>query len=204
MNYPKVLLEGGGGHAKVVIDCLLSEGREVVGIFDPKYEGQLFGVPAFRKYDEAFRREAGFIIAIGNNAKRKEVAGKIRHSFTTTSHTSAIISPFTKIGSGCMIFHRAIIQTGSLVGNHVILNTGAQVDHDATIADFVHVAPRATLCGNVTVGEGTLIGAGAVVLPGVTLGKWAIVGAGAVVSADVPDYAVVVGVPARFVKENRP
>lgn len=202
MNHQKVLLEGGGGHAKVVIDCLVSEGREVVGIFDPKYEGQLFGIPAFNKYDPSFAEYAGFIIALGNNQKRKELVSRIKHSFTTTMHTSAIISPSATVGLGCMILHRAVIQTGSVIGRHVILNTGAQVDHDGLIGDFVHIAPRAVLCGNVTVGEGTLIGAGAIILPGTKIGKWAVVGAGAVVTTNVADHETVAGVPAKGIKKG--
>ena len=84
----------------------------------------------------------------------------------------------------------------------MIINTGAQVDHDCAIANFVHIAPGATLCGNVAVGEGALIGAGAVILPGKRIGDWAIVGAGAVVTRDVPNFAVVAGNPAKVIKQN--
>jgi acetyltransferase EpsM len=67
------------------------------------------------------------------------------------------------------------------------------------IADFVHISPNATLSGNVKAGEGSHIGAGATIIQGITIGKWCTVGAGAVVIKDVPDYATVVGVPARVI-----
>jgi acetyltransferase EpsM len=60
--------------------------------------------------------------------------------------------------------------------------------------------PRVVLCGNVSVGEGTLIGAGATVIPGIKIGKWVTIGAGAVVVKDIPDYAVAVGNPAKVIK----
>ena len=63
--------------------------------------------------------------------------------------------------------------------------------------DFVSLHPAAVLSGNVTVGERTMVGAGAVVLPGVTIGSDVQVGAGAVVTKDVPDGVTVVGSPAR-------
>ena len=99
-----------------------------------------------------------------------------------------------------MILHRAIIQASTSLGNHVIMNTAAQIDHDGRIEDFTHIGPGAILCGNVTIGEGALIGAGAVILPGRRIGKWAIVGAGSMVTKDVEDGAFVIGIPATKMK----
>ena len=103
-----------------------------------------------------------------------------------------------------MILHGTTIQAQTQIGQQVILNTGAQVDHDCVIGDYAHIAPGAVLCGRVQVGEGTLIGAAATVIPGIQIGKWAIIGAGAVVTKDVPDFSVVVGVPSRVVKVLSP
>jgi sugar O-acyltransferase (sialic acid O-acetyltransferase NeuD family) len=103
-----------------------------------------------------------------------------------------------------MILHGVIIQAQSVIGDHVIINTGARVDHDCLVSSYVHLAPGVILCGNVTVGEGAFIGAGATVIPGKKIGAWSTVGAGAVVTKDVPDYAVVVGTPGRIIKTNKP
>lgn len=198
----KVILLGGGGHAKVVIDCLLAQGREVVAVVDQKNKGALLGIRRHEKYDPLLHRDAALLIAIGDNKVRQKLAAQTSHSFTSTVHPSAIVSSFATTGDGTMILHRAVVQAECVIGKHVILNTGSQVDHDGHIGDYVHIAPRAVLCGNVTVGEGTLIGAGAVILPGVRIGKWAVVGAGAVVTKDVEDRAVVAGVPGRVIGIN--
>lgn len=198
----KVILLGGGGHAKVVIDCLLAEGREVVAVFDKKNKGSLLGIQRYEQYGPELFKDAAMLIAIGDNKVRHTLAGETSHPFTNTIHPSSVISSFAQVGMGTMILHRAVVQAGTTIGNHVILNTGSQVDHDGLIADFVHIAPRAVLCGSVTVGEGTLIGAGAVVLPGIKIGKWAVIGAGAVVVKDVDDHAVVAGVPGRVIGLN--
>lgn len=195
----KVILQGGGGHAKVVIDCLLEQGREVLAVFDQKNTGPLLGIPRLEEYSPEMYPDAGMLIAIGDNKTRQRVAVDISHVFTGVIHPSAVVSSFAVIGKGTMILHRAVVQAGTTIGNHVILNTGSQVDHDGTIGDYVHIAPRAVLCGNVTVGEGTLVGAGAVVLPGIKIGKWAVIGAGAAVTKDVEDYSVIAGVPGRVV-----
>ena len=95
----------------------------------------------------------------------------------------------------------AIIQSCSEIGRHCIINTGASVGHDCKIHDFVHISPHATLCGNVTVGEGTWVGAGTVVIPGVKIGKWSIIGAGSVVIKDIPDQVLAVGNPCKVIKQ---
>jgi acetyltransferase-like isoleucine patch superfamily enzyme len=71
------------------------------------------------------------------------------------------------------------------------------------VEDYVHIAPRVVLCGNVQIGTGTLVGAGATVIPGKKIGRWVTIGAGSVVTRDIPDYAVAVGHPARVIKFNR-
>lgn len=94
------------------------------------------------------------------------------------------------------------IHSGAQVGAHCIVNTHASVDHDCYLEDFVHIAPQAALCGNVSVGEGTLIGAGAVVIPGIRIGRWSVIGAGSVIRSDVPDGVLVAGNPGRIYLKN--
>jgi sugar O-acyltransferase (sialic acid O-acetyltransferase NeuD family) len=94
----------------------------------------------------------------------------------------------------------AVIQSCVSIGKHCIINTTASVDHDCLLEDYVHISPNATLCGAVSVGEGSQVGAGAVVIPGIKIGKWSLVAAGAVVMKNVPDNVLVLGNPARVVK----
>lgn len=195
-----VILHGGGEHARVVLDCLLAQGADVLGLFDPKYSGTLFSIPQRGVYDPAFRPDARAIVAIGDNAVRKQVVARTKHAFTNAMHPSVIFSPFAIMGTGNMVLHGAIVQAQSVIGNHVIINTGARVDHDNKIGDFVHLAPGVVLCGTVEIGEGTLVGASATVLPGRKIGAWATIGSGAVVVRDVPDHAIVVGNPARVIR----
>ncbi|HYG19315.1 MAG TPA: acetyltransferase, partial [Ohtaekwangia sp.] len=133
----KVILQGGGEHARVVLDCLQAQGVEVVALFDPKYDDELFGVPQRGVYDATAYPEAMAIVAIGDNALRRRVSLNTKHGFTNAIHPSAIISRRAAVGTGDMILHGAIIQARATIGNHCILNTGVRVDHDCRISDYV-------------------------------------------------------------------
>jgi sugar O-acyltransferase (sialic acid O-acetyltransferase NeuD family) len=198
------ILLGGGEHARVVLDVLLSGGVKVHALFDPKYSDNLFGVPQLGEYKPTVFPGAKAIVAIGNNGTRKRVAEGCAHTFGLAVHPSAIVSPYSTVAIGSMIFQGTIIQASAAIGKHVIINTGAQVDHDCVVGDYAHLAPSVTLCGTVQVGEGALVGAGATVIPGIKIGKWSVIGAGAVVTKDVPDYAVVVGVPSKVIRIINP
>jgi acetyltransferase-like isoleucine patch superfamily enzyme len=73
----------------------------------------------------------------------------------------------------------------------------ASVSHDCRIGDYVTVSPGVTVCGNVTIGEGTMMGAASTVIQNRTIGAWVTVGAGAAVVSDLADGVTAVGVPAR-------
>lgn len=197
----KIIIQGGGGHAKVVIDALFDQGKIIDSVFDPKFEnGNLMGVPLRGKYKPDYLQEALCIVAIGDNKMRKKVVGETKHSFTSVIHPRAMVSLYAKLGTGCMVLHGSIIQASSKIGDHVIINTAASVDHDCVVGDYVHIAPRAGLCGDAQVGEGTLIGAGAVILPGIKIGSWCVIGAGAVVTKNIGNKCIVFGNPGRIIR----
>ena len=178
-----MILYGNGGHAKVIRDCLKKLEIEVSAIFDDNSTGL---------YDPLTLPDTPLLIAIGDNAARQAVASKVKHPFGQVIHPSAQVSESATVGEGTVVFHNAVIQAATYIGRHCILNTACVVEHDCQMGDFVHIAPNATVCGNVSIGEGTLIGAGAVVLPNLNIGKRAVIGAGCTIRKDVPDFAVVV------------
>jgi acetyltransferase-like isoleucine patch superfamily enzyme len=94
----------------------------------------------------------------------------------------------------------AVINGGATLGRGAIVNTNSTVEHDVVLADWVHVAPGATLCGGVTVGSFSMIGAGATVIEGTKIGSSCVVGAGATVIDDIVEPGVYVGSPARRIR----
>ena len=125
------------------------------------------------------------------------------------------------LGQGCVVGRGAYIGTGVSVGDHCKIQNYALVYEPAVLEDGVFVGPAAVLTNDtfpravnpdgtpksaadweavgVTLRQGSSVGARAVCVAPVTVGRWATVAAGAVVTRDVPDFALVVGVPARRV-----
>lgn len=183
-------LYGASGHAKVIIDILKAKGECIDGLVDDNPNlTELLGYPVYHQKENL----SPLIISIGNNEIRKNIAKSLFVKFGIAVHPSAVISPYASISEGTVVMQGAIIQSCAEIGKHCIINTGASVDHECIIEDFVHISPHATLCGNVHVGEGSWIGAGCTVIPGVKIGRWSIIGAGTIVAKDIPEGVLVVG-----------
>ena len=200
----KFTLFGASGHGKVILDILQTAGFEVSALIDdnPK-QAELFDVPIFNSSQSVLNPTDAVIISIGNNKVRKRLATELPVHFGKAIHPSAIISKQAFLGEGTVVMAGVLVNPSAQIGRHCILNTGAIIEHDCQIGDFAHVSPGVSLAGNVIVGEGTHVGIGTSVIQGIKIGKWATIGAGTVVIHDVPDYAVVVGIPGKIIKYNQ-
>ena len=197
----KVCLFGASGHGKVVREIAMSINTLIVAILDDTPKSNfLHNTPIVSSEKLPNYADNLFVISIGNNKIRKKVAERLQNSFTKLIHKESIISPTVSILEGSVVMAGVKINVDTIVGKHVIVNTGSIIEHDCSLANFVHVSPNATLTGNVHVGEGTHIGAGAIIIPNIKIGKWAVIGAGSIIIEDVPDYAVVVGSPGKIIK----
>ena len=177
-------LYGSGGHAKVIIDILQACRVEVEALYDDNGDvHELMGYPVWHTAEV----KGPLIVSIGDNRIRKEIAGRVGVDFGQAIHPAAIVSRYARIGAGTVVMQGAVVQADARIGRHCIVNTGAVADHDCMVADYVHLAPRCTLCGGVQVGEGSWLGAGTVVAPGVKVGRWCVVRPGSVLTQDVPD-----------------
>ena len=115
------------------------------------------------------------------------------------------------IGKNCNICDHTFIEGDVVVGNNVTTKSGVYLWNGLRIEDNVFIGPNATFTNDIRprsrvymsefkkthICKGASIGANATVICGITLGQWAVVGAGSVVTKDVPDYALVYGVPAK-------
>lgn len=199
----KYVLIGAGGHGAVVAEAIeLAEG-EVLNFIDHYSEkDNQCGYTIIKNENDISNSELQFIITIGDNTTRKFRALEQKRLYGIVKHPSSTISKRAVLGIGSVVMAGVCINTNVLIGKHCIINTNSTIDHDCSIGDYVHVAPSAGLAGNVEIGEGSYIGLGAFIIQGIKIGKWCIIGAGSVVIRDVPDYSVVAGVPAKFIRIN--
>lgn len=195
-----IVLIGGSGHAKVIIDCIRASGREIFGILDDGIPAgsTVQGVPVLGSVSEYGKYTDNlFLIAIGSNAVRRRIAESCDIRWAVVVHPRAVVSPSAQLGEGTVVMPNAVVNASACVGKHCIINTGAVVEHDNVLGDYVHVSPNAALGGTVTVGDGTHIGIGACVRNNIRICGGCTVGAGAVVVKNICEPAVYAGVPAR-------
>lgn len=203
-----VILCGAGGHGRVLLDALRASGRPVAGVCGPGPAAPPDGLPWLgddawlERQDPAQFDLVNAIGSTGDPGRRIELFTRFKaagFTFATVIHPSAIVGSAVTVGEGAQLMAGVIVQTGSVLGANVIVNTRASVDHDCVIGDHVHLAPGVVLSGGVTVGARTHIGTGAVAIQGVRVGAGCLVGAGSLLLGALPDGVRAHGVPARRV-----
>lgn len=217
MSELPVIVLGAGGHGAVIADALLASGRQVLGFTDrvpAARDARVCGLPilgsdeVLQQHDPGAVELANGIGGIGDAAarRRRELQTDLRARgwrFASVRHPSAVVSPFALLDEGVQILERAVVQVGATLGTGCILNFAATVGHHARVGAWTHVAPSATLCGDVVVGERCHIGADATLRQGVRLGDDVLVGAGALVLEDFGGRGTLVGLPARQMEERQ-
>ena len=196
-----VVIVGASGHGKVVADIIRKSGDHVIGFLDDneKLPQKFIGISVLGKVDQYYKyRNAKFVIAIGNAKIREQIAQKLDGvKWYTAIHPTTVISEIdTIIEEGTVIMANAVINAGATVGKHCIINTGAIVEHDNRLGDYVHVSVGAKLAGTVSVGKSTWIGIGASVSNNLHICEDCMIGAGAVVIKNIEEPGTYVGVPA--------
>jgi UDP-perosamine 4-acetyltransferase len=205
----KILLIGGGGHVRVLIDLIKkSEQYEIAGILDPQHKvgEKILGISVLGNddllpelFEKGIKNACIGVGSVKDNSKRKMIYENVKHigcKVPTLIHPKAIVSDNINISEGVQIMAGAIIQTGSFIGENTIVNTGAIIDHDCSIGKHVHICPGVVISGGCKIGSGVFIGAGATVIHSIKIGKNSIVSASALVINDVDEKAIVKGVPA--------
>ncbi len=199
----KVVIIGAGGHAKVIADIIEKSGDEIVGFLDDDKKKGTNIIKEYKVLGDFNNRfplaiaNSGyeFIIAIGDNKKREEISHSPNLKFYTAIHPSAQIGLDVEIQEGTVVMANACINSSAKIGKHCIINTGAIIEHDNIIEDFVHISPNVALGGTVKIGKSTHVGIGSTIKNNITICENCKIGAGAVVVKDIKEEGTYVGVP---------
>lgn len=199
----QIVVYGGGGHGKAVIELLRVLGRyQIAGVVDDGDIGEsVLGVPVLgggevlpELYAQGVRLAVNAVGGIGNRAARVRVFERIAQAgfaCPAVVHPRAFVEASARLAAGVQVFPFAYVGSEARVGFGSIINTAAVVSHDCVLGDYTNLSPGATLAGEVRVGNGVLIGMGVTVNLGVRIGARAQIGNGATVKDDVPEGGIV-------------
>lgn len=145
------------------------------------------------------------LCAIGAPSIRKSIVDRLRTAsarFHTYVDPRATLGAGVRVGTGSIVCPGSVLSAEVVVDEHVHVNFNCSLGHDTRLGDFTTVSPAVNIMGEVPVGPMVFLGGSAVVLPRLSLGAGSIVGAGAVVTEPVPEGVTVVGNPARIVRRR--
>ena len=206
MDQKNLILIGGGGHCKSVIDVAESAGYKILGIIDmPEEVGKsVLGYTVIGTDDDIpqYADKAEFIITVGfikNPSIRVRIFEKVKQAggkLATIVASTAHVSHYATLGEGTVVMHQTVVNAGAKIGENCIINTFCNIEHDAVIGDQCHISTGAMVNGDCKVGERVFIGSQSVLANGITVGEDIIVGAGSVVRKSIAEKGVYAGNPA--------
>ena len=195
MNQRELILVGGGGHSKSVIEVAESAGRRIAGILDvaANVGKKVLGYDIIGTDDSIveWAGKAEFVVTIGYikdasvrirlHEKIKAAGGRLAVLIASTAH----VSKHALIGEGSVIMHHALVNADARIGKGCIINTFSNIEHDAVIGNYCHISTGAMVNGNCMVGDGTFLGSQAVMVNGVSIVGGCVIAAGSMVRKNI-------------------
>lgn len=179
----------------VFFDDALPPGPLLSGI--GSVAGGLDGMGAYAR-----RGETELVLGVGLPRTKSAIVSRLEHlglPWATVIHPAATIGPNVWIDEGCYVAAGAILTVNVRIGRFATVNTHCAIAHEAVVEDFATLHPNVHVCGDVSIGKGCEIGAGAVVIQGISIGPWAVLGASCTAIEALTGGRTYVGTPARDV-----
>ena len=207
-----VIILGGGGHASVLAEICIEQGRQVLAVVSPE---PLLSRPAFRGLSHIHSDDDVLVFPVDDvelvngvgglpgSELRKTLTSKfsrVGYRFAKVVSPAAMVSKTVKLTEGVQVMPRATINAGASIGRHSIINSCSLLEHDSIVEDFVHIAPGATICGEAVIREGAQIGPNSVIAQGLEIGAYSVVGAGSSVVRSLPNYSKVLPAKTNIIK----
>ncbi len=215
----KFIIVDTGGHGRTVLSYLERTGvpKKQIAFVDifKKKEGFTLGCPVVGDLTSRVNfpfGKVGLIVAYGGDPytenTEREVASKAivmlldcEHEFVIAKDPSAIVVENAEVSTNVSICINAMVCSRSRIQGGNIINNGAILEHDFSIDSFSNISPGALIMGCSHIGERIFVGAGAIIRDGVSIGDDSVIGMGAVVTDDIPPKSLVVGTPARVIRQ---
>jgi len=189
----EIILIGGGGHCKSVIDVIEKEGRfKIAGIVDvPELLGtEILGYPIIGNdsdIENLSNKYTYALITVGQIRSPKiriklfNLVKKVGLICPTIISSRAYISEHSIIGSGTVVMHDVLINAGAFIGNNCIINSKALIEHDSKISDHCHISTNAVVNGGVTIKRGCFLGSGSITNNLITIKENSFIKAGVII-----------------------
>lgn len=208
----KSVIIGAGTYGEVYLSYLQESGIDIVGFLDDDPQlvnKEVQGVPILgplslmSKLKEQFGVEAVYC-PLGNNQLRVQLLSKAKSIGLHTPnyiHHSVILSPNITIGEGVYILLGTTIMPYTVIKNYVMISMNVSLAHHSVLDEGVFLSTGCNFGASIHAKPFAYCGIGSTIMTGLhELGEDCLIGAGAVVIKDVPDYAVMAGVPAKLIK----
>ena len=189
-----IILIGGGGHCKSVIDVIEQEGQfKIAGIVDkPEFLGSdILGYSVIGNDSDLgilVKKYKYALVTVGQikspilRMKLFELAKKSGFILPNIISPRAYISKYTTVGKGTIIMHDVLINADAQIGENCIINSKALIEHDCSISNHCHISTSATINGGVIVKSGSFIGSGVTTKESIIIGKNSFIKAGSLVT----------------------
>ena len=210
MTNKPLILVGGGGHCKSVIDVAERAGYNILGILDRPEE---VGKKVLR-YDvigtdddmAKYVDQTEFIVTVGQikspdlRIKLHKMLEKVGAKLATIVAPTAHVSKYAQLGAGTVVMHQAVVNADAKMGKGCIINTFANIEHDVVIGDYCHISTGAMVNGGSAVADGTFVGRQSVINQCVKIERGVVIASLSVVNKDITEKGIYAGNPARLIK----
>ena len=210
MSRPLILV-GGGGHCKSVIEAAESAGMIIKGILDlPSEVGKnILGYEVIGSDDDIHHvEEYDFVVTLGfikDPALRNRIYARIEAAggtLATVIASTAHVSRHATIGAGTVVLHGAMVNAGTQIGKGCIINTLSNIEHDVIIGDYCHISTGAMVNGDCKVGENTFLGSQSVMVNATSIPANSVFAAGCMIRKSQKVEGIYAGNPAVLMKKN--
>lgn len=202
-----IILGGGHGDGKVAAQIFTDAGFEIAGVLNDNLKkgersGQLLVLGPLEAWSE-FDTDLVFFPALHKVKQMQKRSARIielgipLNRIVSVIHPTACVPDDLVIGKGTLVGQHVTIQPGAKIGNFVSIRAGANIGHDAAVDDFAYIGPNATMSGFSSLCRGAHMGPNSVLIEFVKAGEFSVIGAGSVATNNIPERQIVLGVPAR-------